>query len=66
MDRDPPSCSLAHRTRRGLVTACVRKRQRKARRLRAAVVTASPGERRRTGGILYELMWGGAVLAERK
>ena len=29
MDRDPHSCSLAHRTARGLVTACVRQRQRK-------------------------------------
>ena len=27
MDRDPHSCSLAHRTARGLVTACVRKGQ---------------------------------------
>ena len=29
MGRDPHSCSLAHRTARGLVTACVRERRRK-------------------------------------
>ena len=28
MDRDPHSCSLAYRTARGLVTACVRELQR--------------------------------------
>jgi hypothetical protein len=42
MDRDPHSCSVAHRTARGLVTACGPKATAEARRLRAAVVTASP------------------------